>query len=538
MKKLKNMATWSRLGIYLLLFFVSIILIGTLTSFWKTLDYYVYKTFYLDDPSSIILKEKMNIIDLPYHAEGTEIFDKGNYRKRLSNLLDTIGKQYDDKKRPKAVILDIFFTNDKEGLETLNQALKKITTKGIKVYGVYDMRNYENKYFENHDAIQAREFYENYFEGFRLHTEFQERMGVFSYSSELKFPTEGGGIRFIEALSIKVARDLLDDEEKATAPRDYILPIGLKSNVDSHTIQFNHKAGTTKGGKFSKPLNIKDRILIIGSLKQDYKVPINKTGTHLLAWALLDQLNHNQLAKQPLDSIPFKLGLLLFFGFFTVLVFALVFKFVTSLQTKPLTNAILAFMSSSTILILLGLAILNTGKVLPVGLTIVAIAIAALLSWRFANKYLVTGIAEGSQKYDVFISYSHGNSDWVKKNVFEPLDDFRINGKKLNIFFDVKSIGIGEQFTAKYMWGIVDSKVFIPIISEEYYGKNHCKNEMDLAVKRSVEKLIHLMPIVYSYDCVPEAFQHINFTDITVNPKFIDAIKEELTKSLSNNLTN
>jgi hypothetical protein len=83
------------------------------------------------------------------------------------------------------------------------------------------------------------------------------------------------------------------------------------------------------------------------------------------------------------------------------------------------------------------------------------------------------------------------------------------------------------------MWGIVDSKVFIPIISEEYYGKNHCKNEMDLAVKRSVEKLIRLMPIVFSYDCVPEAFQHINFTDITVNPNFIEAIKAELLKETS-----
>ena len=103
----------------------------------------------------------------------------------------------------------------------------------------------------------------------------------------------------------------------------------------------------------------------------------------------------------------------------------------------------------------------------------------------------------------------------------------------MKIFFDEKSICIGEQFTAKYMWSIVDSKVFIPIISEEYYGKNHCKNEMDLAVKRSVEKLIRLMPIVFSYDCVPEAFQHINFMDVSINKDFIESIKAELTKVLS-----
>ncbi|MFD2822262.1 toll/interleukin-1 receptor domain-containing protein [Lacinutrix iliipiscaria] len=531
LKKPKNMATISRLGVYLLIFLVSIILIASITNFWKSLDYYVYKTFYLDDTSSVVLKEKMSLIDLPYHAEDSETFDKGNYRKRLINLLDTIGAQYDANKRPKAVILDIFFTNDKEELEPLDLALKRLKTKGVKVYGVYDMRDYEKKYFENHDAKQARQFYENYFEGFRLHTEFQERLGVLSYSSELKFPTESGGYQFVEALTVKVARDILD-ESTPLESRDYILPIGTKSNVDAHTITFKHEPGQIGGGTFSKPLNMNDQILIVGSLEEDQLVPINQTGTHLVTWALLDQLNHNQLAKQPLDSIPVIIGLIIFFGLFTVLVFALLFKYVKSLQTKPLVIAILSFVISSVLLMLLGLGILATGKVLPVGLTLISILVAAVLAWRFAYKFLVTGVAEGSEKNDVFISYSHGNSEWVKKNVLEPLESATINGKKLKIFFDEKSIGIGEPFTAKYMWEIVDSKVFIPIISEEYYGKNHCKNEMDLAVKRSVEELIRLMPIVFSYDCVPEAFQHINFTDITVNPNFIEAIKEELAKEI------
>ena len=36
-----------------------------------------------------------------------------------------------------------------------------------------------------------------------------------------------------------------------------------------------------------------------------------------------------------------------------------------------------------------------------------AMLIAALLCWRFAHKFLVTGVVEGSEKYDVFISYKH-----------------------------------------------------------------------------------------------------------------------------------
>jgi hypothetical protein len=157
--------------------------------------------------------------------------------------------------------------------------------------------------------------------------------------------------------------------------------------------------------------------------------------------------------------------------------------------------------------------------------------IAALLAWRYAHKFLVTGIAEGGEKYDVFIRYSRGNKDWVIKNVYEPLNELRTSeGDKLNIFFDQKSIGIGEAFTSKYMWGIVDSRFFIPIISDEYYGKNHCKNEMDLAYKRSVEKLINILPIAFSYEVVPQIYTHINFSDISKNPDFFSSIKNELLK--------
>ena len=86
------------------------------------------------------------------------------------------------------------------------------------------------------------------------------------------------------------------------------------------------------------------------------------------------------------------------------------------------------------------------------------------------------------------------------ENVYEPLAALRKpNGDKLNIFFDVKSIGIGEAFTAKYMWAIVDAKCFIPVISEDYYKKNHCKNELDCAIKRWVEKLISIEAIAFSF---------------------------------------
>jgi len=130
----------------------------------------------------------------------------------------------------------------------------------------------------------------------------------------------------------------------------------------------------------------------------------------------------------------------------------------------------------------------------------------------------------------VFIIYSHSQGDWVFKNVYEPLAAFRKpNGEKLNIFFDKNSIGIGEAFTSKYMWAIVDTKNFIAVLSEDYYKKNHCRNELDCAVKRMVEKLLKIQMIAFSFEAVPEAYNCFNFVDKNKNPDFIESIKAMLT---------
>ena len=104
-------------------------------------------------------------------------------------------------------------------------------------------------------------------------------------------------------------------------------------------------------------------------------------------------------------------------------------------------------------------AALTLKYVTPVGLTLFAIVLAGILAWRFALKFLVTGLAEGSAKYDAFISYSRQHSEWVVKNVYEPLKAMRkADGSELVVFFDRTEIGLGEAFTAKYMWAIVDSR--------------------------------------------------------------------------------
>jgi hypothetical protein len=75
--------------------------------------------------------------------------------------------------------------------------------------------------------------------------------------------------------------------------------------------------------------------------------------------------------------------------------------------------------------------------VTPVGLTLFAIMLAGILTWQFTLKFLASGVADGSGKYDAFISYSRQQSDWVVKNVYEPLKAMRkADGTPLSVFFD------------------------------------------------------------------------------------------------------
>jgi hypothetical protein len=477
-------------------------------------------------------------------------------RKILVNVLKTINAE---NYKPEAVILDFSFSNDSTQIKALKKEISALQSAEVNVYASYDIDDYEAapedlQDFFFFDIQQAQEIYDLL--QTRLHTYYTVKF------KEDQFLIEHDPVKYlkrrnidnsidsvaIESLVKRVHLDQTDPDAKVPYGRGYLVPLGDSEAMYGVTYRFNPGQDENTLGEFKphpsnseKTLNFKKKdFIIIGDLLHDRirsedKSDVYFPGPHLVAWTLSEELasDDQKIIKQYEGSMLINSIQTIVFSLFTVIIFALLFKYVKRLQTKPWALAILAILITFGFLTLYVILFLSQNKIPLLGLTIIGIFLAALLSWRFAYKFLVTGIAEGSQKYDVFISYSHGNSDWVKKNVFEPLKDFEVNGKKLNIFFDVKSIGIGEAFTAKYMWGIVDSKVFIPIISEEYYGKNHCKNEMDLAVKRSVEKLIRIMPIVFSFDCVPEAFQHINFMDITANPNFIEAIKAELLKEIA-----
>ena len=534
---MKSSLTFRKLFAYLLTFLLVLVLFLTLTDFWKKVDYEYFKSVYLSHQKieEDQLANDIRIVDIPKVGK-----DPIAYRRRIVKFLQTVDSSIKANKiSPKAIILDISFSREEDTIELnkLYRTLETLKKKKIKLYAVYSLKNWGNNpnltYNEN-DYEQASILYDELFDGGRLHVGFRLENNLITYDSQIVLKNAFGRDVVIPALVTKAAKDLKGGQlTNPTMLEKFVAPFNPdEEEIISQTHQFiiseNDKDEVSIEPKLSQEEGI---ILLVGALGSDILPNTdNVPGTYALAWALNEQrLGDDSLAKQPLDSIAIIIGQTLFFALLTVFIFALLFKYVKRLQTKPKILAAVSFLLGSLLLFVYGYVILYTDYVIPIGLTLVAMLIAAVLSSRFAYKFLVTGIAEGSQKWDVFISYSHGNSKWVKENVYQPLQEFRKpNGDKLTIFFDEKSIGFGEAFTAKYMWGIVDSKIFIPVISEEYYGKNHCKNEMDLAYKRHVEKLIALLPIVFSYEAVPEIYQHINFLDCSKNENFMEKVKSTI----------
>ena len=553
------MLTLKRLAIYLITFLITAILLLSVGN-WKQIDTFItaYSNKTIEDQP--IVNNDIVFVDLAPDMLGEStcaIIQKK--RQKVVDMLDAFSYEAEINKGPKAVVLDLWFSRDSTQRNNIIRAIKNLQDLRTPVYAAYNINaSNENNVeidsigFDNLEANHDVDIY-NALSSFsdsvhlgsgRYHAYSFPITDVAFYEFDYQFKSEFSELIgdenpyiLIESLALKVVTDLEKSKTRSYEKkrRGSIIPMASLDEITSNSYMFFPDSTLTlnsfvssKEGDF---IDLDNKIVVVGDPQNDV-VDLGKEivpGPYILTWAISDLLDYNIRLKLPIENTALIIGQMLFFAFFVVFIYALLFKYIKRLQTKPILIAILSFLSSLCFVFVYYKVILSFNAVIPVGQTIATMLVTAFLSWHFAYKFLTTGVAEGSEKYDVFISYSHGNSDWVKKNVFEPLDSFRTpKGNKLKIFFDVNSIAIGEPFTSKYMWGIVDSKVFIPIISEEYYGKNHCKNEMDLAYKRSVEKLLDIKPITFSYECVPDIYTHINFVDITVNKDFIAAIKESL----------
>lgn len=523
------MTALRRLSAHLLLFVVLMAGFASLTNIWHRVDYAVYQRFYL--PRAVPFSPGIVIVDLPRHRAPTEDADPTDFRARLADLLDDLAAQ---PQPPDAVVLDIVFTNDVRGLATLLTALDSLTGRGIEVYAVIDPVARSGNVTLPAEEVwkdHAKVIYQEHLSGYG-HTRINSPyLGLLSYDTEFTMTTAEGYELSLYALPLKVVMD--NNQVPAPKAQPLILALADSGEIAARTYRFNHLASMTSRGYFTQGAatatpDLGDAIVLVGSIEEDTPDEVSVAGPIVVASALSAQLSGGPVL-QPNNNPVLLIVQFLAFAALTVAVFALLFQYVKRLQTQPVLTAVISVAVAVAALAGLAAAGLRLRFATPVGLTLFAIVLAGALAWQFALKFLVTGMAEGSNKYDVFISYSRQQGDWVVANVLEPLKAMRkADGSPLAIYFDKESISIGEAFTTKYMWAIVDSRFFLPIFSPEYYGKMHCRNEMDLAYKRAMDKRVALLPVATTLAAVPPIYAHLNIAIADQNAAFFEGLRKRL----------
>lgn len=87
--------------------------------------------------------------------------------------------------------------------------------------------------------------------------------------------------------------------------------------------------------------------------------------------------------------------------------------------------------------------------------------------------------------YDIFISYSRDQLEWVEKNLYDRLCRCRLrsNGLRPKTFFDKSRDGVrgGDAWVKRIVQAIQQCTHFLPVYSENYFRSTPCNREMDYA---------------------------------------------------------
>jgi hypothetical protein len=536
-----------KLGINLKYFAIYLIFIITvaITPFWKQLDWEIYG-FLNQWNNRPAMSDKIRVLDLPYSK------DKKTYRASLTDLLKGIAG-LPKHLQPDAVMMDIWTSREPEGLDSLITALNSLREQGIKVYAAL------NPWKENQSGAvidpmfmdrHAADIYLNILDGFG-HTQLDAPA---FFPSALKYDAflEYSGQK-LPALVIKVYEDM---ELGAQWNEDSNIMINTGIFKDFQAITWRFKgSGILESYANSKDLHtlnmsdpievFADRYVIIGSLEKDVIAGFNRPGPEMIAWALSDLLKPvRSQTDYKLLSVPgLLLGMILVFSLISLLVSAnlrhVFRKRSFRLWVAGLGSAVL----SIGLLIVAVWLMFFMGLIYPqISLVITAILITVSVNHLRSRSIevkdaIVTDLDRSKDQeetiYDLFISYSRDpeNLKWVIEHIYNPLTEVRkIDGSRLNIFFDKKSIESGTSWYSKLAVAIEESRYFIPVYTDDYFDKPFCRFEMEkAAIKRvSIQDFIH--PVARVIRNIPTEYDHIQFVDVSERPDFMVEIIQKISR--------
>jgi hypothetical protein len=126
--------------------------------------------------------------------------------------------------------------------------------------------------------------------------------------------------------------------------------------------------------------------------------------------------------------------------------------------------------------------------------------------------------------YDVFISYASEDRAWAEERVLKPLQRCRTaDGRVPKIFFDREREGlqVGEEWQGALAKAIQDSQKFVPIYSRNYFSKQPCIWELNIAngldLARKERKLNPILLDVTASRDVPSEVRSAQFVSVDVH---------------------
>jgi TIR domain len=365
-----------------------------------------------------------------------------------------------------------------------------------------------------------------------------------------------GTVEGVENIWAMVARVLMTPHVFAASPPcdQTHVPVRLGPSIPMRS-PFVYKFNGERS--FAHYADFDDKaFVIVGTMRYD-RLPFNdRSGPEVLAWALSNALDEGALVGRSAyyDVLPQNGALLLLIPLFSaisVLAYAAVFV--------PLRRARLR-----------GLRALSPWICATFAATVGLAVFAAFEGWLFLSHHLqpqvsliafgvllASGLSgvRGSQlqaeesaaldapagtetyDYDVFVSYAHGERDWVVEHVVRPLRAARLaDGRKLAIFFDDDSIRAGTAWQTKIALAIDASRFIIPVYSTAYFSQPYCRFE----ILRAHRKWIRLgmgsrcvLPIMRGYPDIPADVDDIQAISIDARPDIVDQHVTEIVASLS-----
>ena len=491
------------------------------TDAWQDADWALYEAS--SSRQAPPWPNNLALIDVAHHA------DVVVFRARLAQLAAMLAAQ--PLAVPSAVVFDVQFTARSEGLPELTQALRTLQKAGTKVYAAVDPRHPSTALpWSGYMAEHARPLYEGVLDGMG-HTLFDQHGSVVKYDPRLAL---GDGVA-LNSLVIKVAEAHFSRPLNAQE-QPLLLHLGAPAQMRVHAWRFEQGRFTALA-EGAVP-DFRQRIIVVGDLREDRVPGAKASGPEHLAWALAARAATADVAEaRLLANLPLLLGLTAALaGLATVVAW-------WGYRRAARSTRRMVWMCAAALilpLLVLGAAVavlrgagLVLGQVtLPALGVVAAVLLCALFTWRYRLwAALHAGAPAGESAYDVFVSYSRSDAthvQWVREYVVAPLREMtHPEGRKLRVFFDTHEIKVGDNWFDRLLNAVGSSRCFLPVYSADYHAKHFCGYELTAAVRRHIQGTMEIVPVRCGSAQVPKAAEGVQFVRAE-EPGFMTQLQTKL----------